>query len=538
MSVDFLDEVADFLEGVGGDPQASLIFARPGELAHFIDPRTVQTPALEILDDALVDAANGTAPRLIFTMPPQEGKTTRVSRTFPLWLLRRNPDLRIGIVSYAQDLAVMSGAQVKLDIEMNPELGLALRKDSRRKDEWKVDGHDGGIIARGIGGGLTGRPLDVLIIDDPFKDRVEAASATFRERAWSWWTQVGSARLGGVNTIVIIIMTRWHEDDLVGRLLAQDEADGITSWRRINVPAQADHNPGSLDCKCAGQTCLGYDVLGRQPGEYMISARGRDVSGWEARKRDAGSFSWAALFQGHPSPGEGGVFKRAWWRWFDQPRWVRQSDGTMYVPGQAHLEIHVDCAFKDMESSDFVAVAVYGRTGPKLWLADLINDHLDVIGTIDAVLQLRARWPQCAVVVVEDKANGPAVISIMRRKITGLIEFTPVDSKLARAYAAAPFVEAGDVELPRPEIFPKIGEFLEQLSSFPLGTHDDIVDTFSQASHRMLLEWSANPFMRQLLAEQGGEGIINEALGMTTPEPPPMMQALNGAAPVICNPFG
>lgn len=534
-----MDELADFLEGVGSGQTDALVFPTPGALASFIDPRTVQTPALDILDEALKDAANGVAPRLIFTMPPQEGKTTRVSRTFPLWLLRRNPDLRIGIVSYAQDLAVASAAMVKLDIEMHPELGMALRKDSRRKDEWKVEGHDGGIIARGIGGGLTGRPVDVMIIDDPFKDRVEAASQTFRDRAWSWWTQVGSARLGGTNTIVIIIMTRWHEDDLVGRLLAQDEADGITSWRRINIPAQADHNPDSgKNCKCAGKTCLGFDILGRKPGEYMISARGRDRAGWELRKRDAGSFSWAALFQGHPSPGEGGIFKRAWWRWFDKPRAVQQSDGSMYVPGQAHLEIHVDCAFKDMESNDFVAVELWARTGPKLWLADLVNDHLDVIGTIDAILTMRAKWPQCAITVIEDKANGPAVISIMRRKITGLIEYTPTDSKLARAYAAAPFVEAGDVELPRPELFPKVADFLEQASSFPLGTHDDMVDAFSQASHRMLLEWSANPFMRQLLAEQGGEGIVNEALGMTTPaEPPPMMQALTSGTPAVYNPF-
>ena len=216
---------------------------------------------------------------------------------------------------------------------------------------------------------------------------------------------------------------------------------------------------------------------------------------------------------------------------------MQQSDGTMYVPGQAHLEIHVDCAFKDADSSDFVAIGLWARTGPKLWLADMVNDHLDVIGTIDAILTMRARWPQCSITVVEDKANGPAVITIMRRKITGLIEYTPTDSKLARAYAAAPFVEAGDVELPRPELFPKVADFLEQASSFPLGTHDDMVDMFTQAVHRMLLEWSANPFMRQLLAEQGGAGIIDEVLGRSA-EPPPLMQALNDGTPAIYSPFG
>lgn len=528
-----LDRVADLCEGLG-DADTPLIFATPGEYAQHVDPRTVQTTALKILDQALVDAANGQASRLIFTMPPQEGKSWRVSRAFPGWLLHRNPDLRIGIVSYAETLAMTAAGMVKTDIEMHPELGLVLSSDTRAKGEWRLRGHDGGIIARGIGGGLTGRPIDVLIIDDPFKDRKEADSEVFRERAWAWWQQVGSARLGGTNTVVILVMTRWHEDDLAGRLLAQDEADGVQEWRLINIPAQADHDPEAADrgdCHCAGQRkCAGSDPLDRTPGEFMESARGRTTEQWEKRKRTAGSFAWAALYQGHPSPGEGGVLKRRWWRFFDQPRWVRRSDGSMFIPGAPHVELHVDCAFKDLDTSDFVALEVWVRTGPRLWLADVINDRLDVVDTCNAIIGLRAKWPQIGATVVEDKANGPAVIQVLRRKIPGVVEYTPEGSKLARAFAAAPYVEAGDVQLPAPELLPGVGDFLEQCAAFPQGANDDMVDALTQAVHRMLIIPFGSGFMDELLNEQGGaEGIIDESLsgrawnpqGVIVPEPVP-----------------
>lgn len=535
-----LGRVADLCEGID-DASTPLVFATPGEYAVHVDSRTIQTTALKILDQALVDAANGQAPRLIFTMPPQEGKSWRVSRAFPGWLLHRNPDLRIGIVSYAETLAMTAAGMVKTDIEMHPELGLALSADTRAKGEWRLAGHEGGVIARGIGGGLTGRPIDVLIIDDPFKDRKEADSEVFRDRAWHWWQQVGSARLGGTHTVVILIMTRWHEDDLAGRLIAQDEADGVSEWRLINIPAQADHDPIAAErgeCHCAGQRkCAGGDPLGRAPGEFMESARGRTHEQWEKRKRAAGSFAWAALYQGHPSPGEGGVLKRAWWRFFDQPKWVQRSNGEMFIPGDPHVELHIDCAFKDLDTSDFVALEVWARHGPKLWLADLICDRMDIIDTCNAVIGLRAKWPQVNVTVVEDKANGPAVVQVLRRKIPGIVEYTPEGSKLARTFAAAPYVEGGDVSVPVPDLLPKVSDFLEQCAAFPQGANDDMVDAFSQAVHRMLIIPFGSAFMSSLLEEQGGAaGIIDGGTPaerswnpQTNPLPDP---------PVWSSPFG
>jgi len=145
---------------------------------------------------------------------------------------------------------------VRNDIIARPELGLQVRSDTSAAHEWQLEGHDGGVYTVGIGGALTGRPIDgVLVIDDPLKGRAEADSAVFREACIEWWQETGSTRLAP-GTPVIVVQTRWHEDDLAGWLPRHDEG-----WQAVNIPAQADHDP-----------LFGSDPLGREPGEYLDSA--------------------------------------------------------------------------------------------------------------------------------------------------------------------------------------------------------------------------------------------------------------------------
>lgn len=447
-------------------------YPTPGALAAVIQPRTVQTPALDVLDVALADVENGTAPQLIFTMPPQEGKSQRVSRTFPVWLLMRNPDLRIAVVSYADRLARRWGRAVKNDIVGNPELGLKVRRDTSAANEWQLEGHEGGMITVGIGGGLTGRPVDVLIIDDPFEDMQQAESETFRENAKEWWRTTGSTRLSE-GAMVVLIQTRWHEDDLAGWFLAENGED----WRHVNVPAVADHSPEK------GET----DVLGREVGEWMVSARGRSVKGWEKRRRDAGSRGFAAMYQGRPSPGEGGIIKRAWWQYYTTPRAVRQEDGTWHVPGGVRVLQSWDLTFKDTKGSDWVVGQVWAYAKTKAWLLDEVRARADFPATCQLIRQTTAKWPQATQKLVEDKANGPAVIAQLRKEIGGIVAVSPKDSKEARVHAVTPFIQAGDVEIPAPSLAPWIGDFVEEMSAFPNAAHDDRVDTMSQALGEMLL---------------------------------------------------
>lgn len=443
-----------------------------------------------MLDGALVDAANRTAPRLIFTMPPQEGKSVRVSRWFVLWLLVRNPDLRIGVVSYSDRIARRWGRAVRNDIKGAPDLGITVSTDSAAANEWQIADRDGGVITTGIEGSLTGRPLDVLIIDDPLKGQKEADSETYRDRCKEFWRSTGSSRLSE-DAIVIVIQTRWHEDDLAGWLLSEDP-DG---WRYINIPALADHDPAK------GET----DPLGRQPGEWMQSARKRTVRGWLRRQKDAGSRAFAALFQGNPTPGEGGVFKRDWWQWYDTPRAVPQPNGTWRALGVTTVIASWDLSFKDTAGTDYVCGQVWGVHGADAFLLDQTWDRLDFPATCLAVEAQKAKWPQIGAILVEDKANGPAVLSQLRRKVPGLIPVSPVDSKLARAHAVSPFVQAGNIHLPTPALAPWIGDWLEEVSAFPLAAHDDRVDAMTQALHRLYIEAvsDAGDYMRELVGTRG-----------------------------------
>lgn len=442
-------------------------WASPGALAAHIEPGTVQTPALELLDSNLVDVAEGRCRRLIWSMPPQEGKSERTSRRFPLWMLLRNPDLRIAIASYEYGTARRWGRAIRNDIAANPDLGLTVRYDTSAAHEWQLEGSAGGVYCVGIGGALTGRPVDVLLIDDPLKGRAEADSETYRQACWDFYTDTARTRLSP-GAPIIVIQTRWHEDDLSGRLLAGPSAP---DWRYINIPAQSEGEG---------------DPLGRPAGQYLESARGRSRADWDETKRDVGSRTWTALYQGRPAPAEGNLFKRSHWGWYRAPMARLQGDGSMWAEGMDEIIQSWDMAFKDTKHSDYVVGQVWGRRGASVYLLDQVRDRMDFPATCRAVVALSAKWPQANAKLVEDKANGPAIMAQLASTVPGMVPITPKDSKYARASAVAPFVEAGNVYLPDPAQAPWVDAFLTEHQSFPNGAHDDQVDTTTQALQRLL----------------------------------------------------
>jgi|SRR5215472_6469450 len=490
-TLDLIDEVIELRRKKAQRQRrrAKRLYPTPGAIAKATAPSTVQTPALDVLDQALIDARTGKHPRLIFTMPPQEGKSQRVSRAFPLWLLIQDPGLRIAVVSYSDRLARRWGRAVRNDIKGHTHLGLTVRRDTAAADEWQLEGHDGGMVTVGLQGGLTGRPVDVLIIDDPFPDQKAADSEVYRETVKEWWRTVGSQRLPE-HAIIILVQTRWHEDDLAGWLLAEQP----DVWRHINIPALADHDPAKGE----------VDILGREVGEWMLSARDRTDAGWEQRRKDAGSRGFLALHQGRPTPAEGGILKRGWWQYSPLQRAIQRADGSWWAIGAVQVIQSWDCAFKDTDGSDWVVGQVWARRGPKSWLLDQVRDHMDLPSTCDAVVALSAKWPQAKLKLIEDKANGPGVIQSLRKVVPGLVAVTPKDSKIGRANAVAPFIEAENVELPLPVHAPWVSDFVNECASFPNGAHDDQVDACTQALARFYLESSdAADFMNQLEAEGG-----------------------------------
>jgi predicted phage terminase large subunit-like protein len=439
-----------------------------------LDPRFRRTPAIDLIDQALTRALTTPDARLIISMPPQEGKSTLATKWAPAWLLNRSPDTRIVIASYAAAVARRMGRLIRDEITTHTDtLNIRLRDDVAAQNEFELAGRPGSVYAVGVGGALTSRPADAMIIDDPLKDREQADSETYRDRVWDWWTSTASSRLAP-GAPVILILTRWHHADLAGRLLEQEDGD---LWDVINIPAQADHRPEK------GQT----DPLGRAPGEYMLSARGRTTSQWDARKVQAGPRDWAALYQGRPSP-EAGDLVPAEWATYDTPPWVERADGTKWVPGEdVELIQSWDLTFKDTKSSDYVVGQVWLRIGVHAYLVDQVRARMNINATLAAIRAMTRKWPQAVAKFVEDKANGPAVITLLSGQVPGLIPVEPRGSKYSRAAAVSPFVHAHNVHLPTPEILPNVAELLEEARGFPNASHDDTIDALSQALDQLLL---------------------------------------------------
>ncbi|MFJ2866435.1 terminase large subunit domain-containing protein [Kitasatospora sp. NPDC087314] len=266
----------------------------PGSLAAVLtDGREMQARHLDLVDDAFRRIAAGETIRLLLTMPPRHGKSRRAARWAPLWYLLQRPDHRVMIASYSADLADDHGRWIRDAITTwGAQLGITLHPGSKAANRFDIAGREGGLIAAGVGGGLTGKGAHLAIVDDPIKDAADAQSPAMRRRLWEWWTSVLLTRVepGGS---VIVIQTRWDEDDLAGRILAGETASG---WTIIDLPAVAD----SPD-----------DALGRKLGEPLWPAR-YGKKALAGIRRAVGERVWWSLFMQKPSPVEGGVWRRAW----------------------------------------------------------------------------------------------------------------------------------------------------------------------------------------------------------------------------------
>lgn len=447
--------------------RAATHFPTPGALAHEIFPNIIQTPALDKIDEALVELANTPNGRLILSMPPQEGKSQRCSRAFPLWRLTQDPHLKIAIASYEFNIARRWGRMIRDDILANPRLGLRIKTDVSSQNEWEIEGSFGGVFTTGVGGAMTGRAVDLLIIDDPIKDAIQADSETYRERVWDWYQTVAQTRLAP-GASVLVVMTRWHHDDLAGRLLHPEEDMDLGGypWTFLNIPAQATSND---------------DPLGRVEGEWLVSARGRTPEDWAKRKADTQLRTWEAMYQGDPVPGDTQLFPPdKWQRWTGMPQLTPQSRYIMSW----------DMAFKDTKSSDFVVGQFWVQTGADCYLIDQVRGRMSFTNTLKAFLAFAKQWNMATVKLVEDKANGTAVIDSLRRTIPGLMPVNPRGGKEARAAAISPFQETGNIKIPAAARFPSGGlvqDFIDECAKFPVGNHDDQVDAMSQGVAYLLL---------------------------------------------------
>lgn len=287
-----------------------------------------------------------------------------------------------------------------------------------------------------------------LLIDDPIKNAKEALSTTIRENIWNEWESTLSTRLHD-GASVIVVMTRWHEDDLIGRLLERSPYN----WIRLRLPAIAEED---------------NDLIGRNIGDALVPELGFDEE-WAKNKRiEVGERTWASLYQQRPAPATGAIFKRDWILKVDAAP-IHYDD----------ILISWDFAFKGTNESDYVDGQVWIKKGADFYMIDHIRKRMDFSESLKAVQRLKDKYPYCHKILIEDKANGPAIINILKRKLSGIIPITPRESKEARAHAVTPFFEAGNVHYVK--TVPQLDEHIEELISFPNAQNDDSIDSMTQA---------------------------------------------------------
>ena len=401
---------------------------------------------------------------LIVSMPPQHGKSQAITETLPSYVLGKNKDKRIIISSYSEELAQRFGSANKRKIlEHGAELfNLKLSKTS--DTNLVVDNGNGSIISRGIMASLTGQPADLFIIDDPIKNRAEAISQTYRNRLWEEFLNSIYTRLSH-DGLIILVMTRWHIDDLAGRILSNMNDKCI----EINIPLEAETN----------------DILGRAVGEPLFPEIGKDKE-WliEFKKTytsKEGSMAWFSLMQGKPTIEEGNLIHKEWFNYYDDKE-IRTYNKVI---------MSVDATFKNNENSDYVAIEVWGKISADIYLIDLIRARLDFPETIRAIKYMKNKHIEVSTILIEDKANGSGIISILKKEIHGVVAVNPKDSKIARVNAISPIIEGGNVYLPKDKIFrygkyvTTIHEFVNECANFPNDKNDDMVDSMSQALNRL-----------------------------------------------------
>lgn len=390
----------------------------------------------------------GSANRLMIFMPPRHTKSETVTVRYTAWRLVRDPAMNIILGCYNQRLANRFSRKIRrIAGEFIP-----LSRERKAVDEWETAA-GGGLAAAGVGSGVTGFGAHLVVIDDPVKSRAEAESRACRERTWDWFSDDVYTRLEPGASIVLI-QTRWHEDDLAGRLL-MGSAEGGERWEVLSLPALAES---------------AADPLGRAPGEPLCPERyGREALG-RIRKK-LGSYAFSALYQQRPVPREGGLFKRAWFREIADRapaglRWCRGYDLAISTKTSADFTASFRCA-KDSEGNLYIAEGFRERIEfpeQRQFVIGRMRSEKDTIHAIEAALHGRA--------FVQDLRRDRSLAGVPLRLIT------PVRDKFTRALAWAGLAEEGKVRLVRGSW---IGEFISEAAMFPGGRHDDQIDAVSLA---------------------------------------------------------
>jgi predicted phage terminase large subunit-like protein len=419
--------------------------------------------------------SKGQIKRLGIAVPPGMTKSLTVSVFWPVWDWIRRPELKWMFSTFDAELARRDSLRARQLLRsqwFNERWGeeVALDESPDKQQTMGVYHTTGGgfRFSSSVGGRATGWHAHRQVVDDPTKPKdVQQGGDAAREaleRTWLWWKGTMASRKADPHDFArVIIMQRLHEDDLIGRCIAEG------GWELLCLPMRFEP-----DRKC--KTMVGGDRR-TQDGELLCPARFNEEAVTLA-EREMGSLVAAAQLQQRPAPAAGAVFKREWllkeWR---------------ELPASASLIQSWDCTFKGADNSDYVVGQVWAHSGASYYLVDQVRAKMDFPATVAAIKSLSKKWPRAVAKLIEDKANGPAVISALQKEVPGMVAVNPEGGKEARANAEAPLFEAGNVYVPAPDAMVGgvpvnatwLHDWREEMAVFPRGRNDDQVDTTTQA---------------------------------------------------------
>ena len=381
---------------------------------------------------------------LIIECPPQHGKSMTVSESLPSWYLGKHPERNIILASYDSDFAERFCRKNKEKIKnvgrhlFGIEIGAI-----DRAGEFELSNGKGRMISRGIMSGITGNPANLIIIDDPVKNQQEADSPAYRNRVWSEWQASLKSRLAAKGKVVV----------------------SEKNVQLLRLPVEAEEN----------------DPLGREVGQALCPELGKDDQ-WLADFKasyisdpQGGQRAWTALYQCSPRQEEGNIVQRNWFKYYD-------PDEELVFGTEM---ISVDASFKGDDTSDFVSIQVWGKRAQDYYLRYCLNKRLNFPDTVEAIKTIYRLFPRARTVLIEEAANGPAIIQTLQREMF-IIPVTPLGGKISRVNAISPAIESGHVFLPDPAKAPWVADYIDQWVAFPNAKNDDMVDATSQALARMI----------------------------------------------------
>ncbi len=406
----------------------------------------------QIIANEFEQIANKESKRLIVNMPPRHTKSEFASYLFPAWMIGRNPKMKLMQVSHNAELASRFGSKVRNLMETEDYKSIfgdvKLREDSKAKGRWETN-HGGEYFAAGVGGSITGRGADLLIIDDPHTEQ-DSMSDSAMHRTFEWYSSGPRQRLQPGGSIVVV-MTRWAADDLTGRLIKAQSEPKADTWRVVNFPAILDN---------------GNPVW----PEYW------PLDELEKVKASVTTKNWNAQYMQDPTSEEGAIIKRDWWRDWKEER----------VPVLRHVIQSYDTAYSKKETADYSAITTWGIFQPKegyedhIILLDAIKGRFDFPDLKNLALEQYEYW-RPETVIIEAKATGQPLIQELRKSGIPVIDYVPAKGrdKFTRINSVAPVFESGMVYAPLDEKFAQ--DVVEECAAFPHGEFDDYVDSMTQA---------------------------------------------------------